>query len=192
MPCCSTSFLASNQHFKHWDHVWYCQMAWKIKNPIKGSARGSALLHIKRPPLAILLKLYLLTAHFAESEIAERLWVISTFQLIHFKHKPLSWPRQKVQVIIKLSIFSCEMHGSIVTVIVKEGNAFYSHVGEKKMHIFPTIKDFLSLFYCLSFTFLNSYYNWFSGCILFFFFGRRIIYSFYVVEEMVGVNSIFV
>lgn len=34
-------------------------MAWKIKNPIKGSARGSALLHIKRPPLAILLKLYL-------------------------------------------------------------------------------------------------------------------------------------
>ena len=51
------------------------------------------------------------------------------------------------------------MHGSIVTEIVKEGNAFYSHVGEKKMHIFPTIKDFLSLFYCLSFTFLNSYYN---------------------------------
>jgi hypothetical protein len=49
--------------------------------------------------------LYLLTAHFAQSEIAERLWVISTFQLIHFKHKPLSWPRQKVQVIIKLSIF---------------------------------------------------------------------------------------
>jgi len=48
-------------------------MAWKIKNPIKGSARGSALLHIKRPPLAIRLKLYLLTAHFAESEIAERL-----------------------------------------------------------------------------------------------------------------------
>lgn len=147
MPCWSTSCLASNQHFKHWDHVWYCQMAWKIKNPIKGSARGSALLHIKRPPLAILLKLYLLTAHFAESEIAQRLWVISTFQLIHFKHKPLSWPWQKVQVIIKLSIFSCEMHRSIVTVIVKEGNAFYSHVGKKKMHIFPTIKDFLSLFY---------------------------------------------
>lgn len=132
MPCCSTSFLAPNQHFKHWDHVWYCQMAWKIKNPIKGSARGSALLHIKRPPLAILLKLYLLTAHFAESEIAEHLWVISTFQLIHFKHKPLSWPQQKVQVIIKLSIFSCEMHRSIVTVIVKEGNAFYSHVGGKE------------------------------------------------------------
>lgn len=137
MPCCSTSFLASNQHFKHWDHVWYCQMAWKIKNPIKGSARGSALLHIKRPPLAILLKLYLLTAHFAESEIAEHLWVISTFQLIHFKHKPLSWPRQKVQVIIKLSIFSCEMHRSIVTVIVKEGNAFYSHVGGKRDAHFP-------------------------------------------------------
>lgn len=105
MPCCSTAFLASNQHFKHWDHVWYCQMAWKIKNPIKGSARGSALLHIKRPPLVVLLKLYLLTAHFAEHEIAERFRVISTFQLIHFKHKPLSWPRQKVQVIIKLSIF---------------------------------------------------------------------------------------
>lgn len=171
MPCWSTSCLASNQHFKHWDHVWYCQMAWKIKNPIKGSARGSALLHIKRPPLAILLKLYLLTAHFAESEIAQRLWVISTFQLIHFKHKPLSWPRQKVQVIIKLSIFSCEMHRSIVTVIVKEGNAFYSHVGKKKMHIFPTIKDFFVTFlHCLSFTFLNSCYNWFSGCIQFFFF----------------------
>lgn len=29
------------------------------------------------------------------------------------------------------------MHGSIVTVIVKEGNAFYSHVGEKKDAHFP-------------------------------------------------------
>lgn len=144
-------------------------MAWKIKNPIKGSARGSALLHIKRLPLAILFKLYLLTAHFAESEIAQHLWVISTFQLIHFKHKPLSWPRQKVQVIIKLSIFSCEMHRSIVTVIVKEGNAFYSHVGKKGCTISLQLKIFLSHFYCLSFTFLNSYYNWFSGCIQFFF-----------------------
>lgn len=155
MPCWSTSCLASNQHFKHWDHVWYCQMAWKIKNPIKGSARGSALLHIKRPPLAILLKLYLLTAHFAESEIAQRLWVISTFQLIHFKHKPLSWPWQKVQVIIKLSIFSCEMHRSIVTVIVKEGNAFYSHVGKKRCTFSLQLKIFCH-FFTLPFLYISK------------------------------------
>ena len=47
------------------DHVWYCQMAWKIKNPIKVAVQRSALLHIKSSLLAILRKLYPLTAHFA-------------------------------------------------------------------------------------------------------------------------------
>ena len=47
------------------DHVWYCQMAWKIKNPIKVAVQRSAPLHIKSSPLAILHKLYPLTAHFA-------------------------------------------------------------------------------------------------------------------------------
>lgn len=47
------------------DPVWYCQMAWKIKNPIKVAVQRSAPLHIKSAPLAILHKLYPLTAHFA-------------------------------------------------------------------------------------------------------------------------------
>lgn len=72
------------------DPVWYCQMAWKIKNPIKVAVQRSALLHIKSSPLAILHKLYPLTAHFAQPAPAEWLGSNKCFpiSLFNFKSKP--------------------------------------------------------------------------------------------------------